>query len=157
MKKIFLFIPAVLFAFVLIAQPPSVKADKGAIFGQKLNEKKAVPADVLAKTLTEPGMSKDLIVSGKVTEVCTMQGCWIKMQTNEGAMMVKMKDHAFLVPLALNGKTVAVQGTAVFTETPVETLRHYAEDAGKSEEEIAKITAPKKEIVFTATGLKVLD
>lgn len=157
MKKILFLIPVLLLAFTLMAQPPKVKADKGTVFGEKLNEKKAVPVETLAETLTAPGMSKELVVSGKVTEVCTVQGCWIRMQTKDGSMLVKMKDHAFLVPLAVNGKTIAVEGVASFTETPVETLRHYAEDAGKSKEEIAKITEPKKEIVFTATGLKVLD
>lgn len=150
-------IPAVFFAFILLAQPPEVKASKGTIFGQKLNEKNAVSADALSQTLTEPGMIKELVVLGKVSEVCTVQGCWVRMETKEGSMLVKMKDHAFLVPLALKGKKVAVEGTAAFTETSVETLRHYAEDAGKPEDEIAKITEPKKEIVFTATGLKVLD
>jgi len=35
-------------------------------------------------------------------------------------------------------------------------LRHFAEDAGKTKNEIAEITEPKKEIVFQATGIKVL-
>jgi hypothetical protein len=38
------------------------------------------------------------------------------------------------------------------TETDVKTLRHYAEDQGKSKEEVEAITAPKKEITFEATG-----
>jgi hypothetical protein len=40
--------------------------------------------------------------------------------------------------------------------TPVKELQHYAEDAGKSKEEIAKITEPKKEIVMNAKGILVL-
>lgn len=60
-------------------------------------------------------------------------------------MLIKMKDHAFLVPLSMNGKTIVAEGTATLKETSVEMLRHYAEDAGKSKEEIAAIKEPKKE------------
>ena len=35
-------------------------------------------------------------------------------------------------------------------------LKHYAEDAGKSKEEIAAITEPKKEITMQAKGILVL-
>jgi hypothetical protein len=39
--------------------------------------------------------------------------------------------------------------------TTVAQLRHYAEDAGKSKEEIAKITEPKIELTFMADGVIV--
>ena len=32
-------------------------------------------------------------------------------------------------------------------------LKHYAEDAGKTEKEIAKITVSKKEFAFEANGV----
>jgi hypothetical protein len=38
------------------------------------------------------------------------------------------------------------------TETDVKTLQHYAEDQGKSKEEVEAITSPKKEITFEASG-----
>ena len=38
-------------------------------------------------------------------------------------------------------------------ETGVAELQHYATDAGKSEDEIAKITAPKKEFFIEASGV----
>jgi hypothetical protein len=34
-------------------------------------------------------------------------------------------------------------------------LQHYAEDAGKSKEEIAKINSPKTELTFVADGVLV--
>ena len=85
-----------------------------------------------------------------------MEGCWIKMQTVNGPMMIKMKDHAFMVPLSLNGKTIVVDGTATYKETSVDMLRHYAEDAGKSKDEIAAIKEPKKEFTMQAKGILVL-
>jgi len=42
------------------------------------------------------------------------------------------------------------------TEPSVDMLKQYAEDAGKSNEEIAAIKEPKKEIVLQAKGILVL-
>jgi hypothetical protein len=41
-------------------------------------------------------------------------------------------------------------------ETSVDELKHYAEDAKKSKEEIDAITEPKKEIRLTANGVLVV-
>jgi hypothetical protein len=46
-----------------------------------------------------------------------------------------------------------MRGTASINVTSVEELRHYAEDAKKSKEEIEKITEPKSELVFEADGV----
>ena len=156
MKKIFALIPVLLFSVLLMAQPPKVAADKGASFGAKVTEEGAVSADLLAENLNTAGQTKEVKVIGKVIEVCKAEGCWIRVETKMGSMMVKMKDHAFLVPVALEGKTIVADGIATFKETSVEQLRHFAEDAGKTKNEILEITEPKKEIVFQATGIKVL-
>ena len=156
MKKIFLLFPLVVFSLVLMAQPPKVAADKGTVFGAKVSEEGAVSADVLAESLNQSGQTKEVKVTGKVTEVCKAEGCWVRVETKRGSMLVKMKDHAFLVPIALEGKTIVADGVATFKETSVDQLRHFAEDAGKSKKEIEQIVDPKKEIVFQATGIKVL-
>lgn len=155
MKKILVLIPALFFAFVLLAQPPKGDANSGMTFGEKITSDGAVAAAELSAKLTgtEPAEVK---VTGEVTEVCKMEGCWIRMKTDKGTMLIKMKDHAFLVPLAMNGKTIVVEGVATFKETSVAMLQHYAEDAGKTKEEIAAITEPKKEITMQAKGILVL-
>jgi len=83
-------------------------------------------------------------------------GCWIKIKSSTGDMMVRMKDHGFFVPLALNGKEVVIDGIAEVKETSVAQLKHYAEDAGKSKEEIAAIKEPQTDITITAKGIVVL-
>ena len=57
------------------------------------------------------------------------------------------------MPLDAKDKEVIVEGKAFVTITPVEELQHYAEDAGKTAEEIAKITEPKREFAFEANGV----
>ncbi len=155
MKKIFLGCTALIFSGMLLAQPPKGPADKGMTFGQNIEAKDAIKIADLPAAL-EKNEKAVVKVEGKVVEVCKAEGCWLRMETPTGTMLVKLKDHAFLVPLSLNGQTIVAEGTASVKTTSVEMLRHYAEDAGKSKEEIAKITEPKKEIVMQATGILVL-
>ena len=155
MKKIFLLIPVLICSFSLMAQPPKGLANKGMTFGVKTTTDSAIDVNELAALL----LAKPTTVAkvrGKVVEVCKAEGCWIKMETTNGPMMIKMKDHSFLVPLDMNGKNIVVQGTATFKETTVEMLKHYAEDAGKSKEEIAAIKEGRKETTMQATGILVL-
>ena len=47
--------------------------------------------------------------------------------------MIRFKDYKFFVPKNIDGKEVVLNGTAEKTTTSVKMLKHYAEDAGKSE------------------------
>ena len=67
--------------------------------------------------------------------------------------MVKFKDYGFFMPKNIAGKEVIIDGKAYVSELSVEEQRHYAEDAGKSEEEIAAITEPKRTYSFEANGV----
>ncbi|MEJ7671644.1 MAG: DUF4920 domain-containing protein [Chitinophagaceae bacterium] len=155
MKKIFLLISIIAFAFSISAQPLKGPAIKGMNFGVTITEENAFNVSELP-SLLDSKQSKDVKVKGKVVEVCKAEGCWLRMQTTDGTIMIRMKDHSFFVPVSLNGKTIVADGTATLKETSVDTLRHYAEDGGKSKEEIAAIKEPKKEIVLQAKGILVL-
>lgn len=155
MKKLFLFIIVLIASLTVIAQPPEGPANKGMNFGIATTEKGAVNASDLT-SLLDPKEPKEIKVKGKVVEVCKAEGCWLRMETANGTMMIRMKDHSFFVPVSMTGKTIVADGTATVKETSVEMLRHYAEDGGKSKEEIAAIKEPKKEIVLQAKGILVL-
>ena len=120
------------------------------------------PATVLAfAELNEQVPSTDsveVMVQGKVDAVCQAKGCWMTMISPAGEeMMVRFKDYGFFMPKDIAGREVIVSGKAFYQNTPVEELRHYAEDAGKSTEEIEAITEPKKELRFYADGVILLD
>ena len=154
MKKFFSLTIAIFVTVLAMAQPPKGPAKAGMVFGQKTDAKDALSIEELtAKVSEEPTAVK---VKGKVSDVCTKEGCWLKLQTANGNMMVKMKDHAFLVPVDINGKEIVVDGIAKMKVTSVKELQHYAEDAGKSKEEIEAIKEPKKEVVLNASGILVL-
>ena len=155
MKKLLLIIPTLFFSICLLAQPPKGPANKGMTFGEKTSADGAIAATELATKLTKAGPT-EVKITGKVVEVCKAEGCWLRMETANGSMMIKMKDHSFLVPLSMNGKTIVAEGEVTLKETSVEMLKHYAQDAGKSKEEIAAIKEPKKEIIMQAKGILVL-
>lgn len=156
MKKLFSLTIVIFLSYAINAQPPNVPAEKGATFGKEVEANNAITAGQLLKKVQEKDGPVAIKVRGKVSDVCKMEGCWLKLESPEGNIMVKMKDHAFLVPTAISGKLVVIEGTAEQKITSVEMLKHYAEDAGKTEEEIAKITEPKKEVIIDADGVLVL-
>lgn len=157
MKKILTILAATCIGFAVNAQPPKVPADKGATFGAEgVTADNAITVEQLVSNLKGKEGKVDVKIKGKVTEVCQEMGCWIKVQSTNGDMTVRMKDHKFFVPVVLSGKTIVIDGTAEEKITTVESQKHLLEDAGKSKEEIAKITKPKKEIVIQAKGILVL-
>ncbi|TDE18454.1 DUF4920 domain-containing protein [Dyadobacter psychrotolerans] len=148
MKKIFTFIFSVLSVY-------AVQAQTAAHFGKDINDKKAIEASALPKKMgTAEAMPAK--VTGTVESVCQVKGCWMKVKMDNGeTMRVMFKDYAFFVPKDIAGKTVVFEGEAQKKTVPVEHLQHYALDAGKSKEEVAKITEPKEELTFIADGVIV--
>jgi hypothetical protein len=127
----------------------------GVVYGKVSDEGKPVVVDKLEENLKDNKFQGK--VSGKVVEVCKAEGCWLKLEKADGSsMMVKAKNHSFLVPVDLIGKSVVVEGEADVKEVSEEMRKHYAEDAGKSKKEIDKIKGSEKQIMFQAAGVKVL-
>lgn len=123
--------------------------------GKKITETGAIPATQLATKMADK-TEMPAKVEGTVESVCKVKGCWMKVKTSDGqTMRVTFKDYGFFVPKDIVGKTVVVEGTAETSTTPVADLRHFAQDAGKSKEEIAKITEPEKALTFVADGVIV--
>lgn len=91
-----------------------------------------------------------------VASVCKNKGCWMNLELEDGSeVMVKFKDYAFFVPKDIENKEVLVHGKAFVTELSIDEQRHYAEDAGKSPEEIKAIVAPARTLSFVASGVKI--
>lgn len=143
------------------AQKKTTKAAATVLTGQTFGEKISADGAVSYAQLLKNLQGKDSIavkVVGTVDAVCQMKGCWMNItEANQPEMMVKFKDYGFFVPKDIAGRKVVMQGFAYREVTPVDELRHYAEDAGKSKEEIEKITQPKEELKFMAAGVLLLD
>src|SRR5215471_10291597 len=99
----------------------------GVVYGKVSDEGKSVTVDKLEQNLKDNKYQGK--VSGKVVEVCRAEGCWLKLEKADGsAMMVRAKNHGFLVPVDLIGKSVVVEGEANVTEVSEDMRKHYAED-----------------------------
>ncbi|HEX8515204.1 MAG TPA: DUF4920 domain-containing protein [Bacteroidia bacterium] len=122
-------------------------------FGDSITQDGAIPSTELAAQMQGKDSMK-VKLTGTINEVCQKKGCWMTMNIgNDKTMQVKFKDYAFFVPKDANGKTVTIEGVAFTDTTSVAELQHYAEDGGKSKEEIAKITEPEISISFEASGV----
>lgn len=155
MKKAIVLCSFLAATLCLNAQEPK-SAEKGVTYGAGTMADGAVTIKEADQKIKEQDKFSGK-VKGKVVSVCQEKGCWMKIERENGEpMMVKFKDYGFFMPKDIEGKEVVIEGDATVKETSVKQLRHYAEDAGKSKEEIQKIKEPKKEVIFVAKGVLVL-
>lgn len=128
-----------------------------AVYGDSVKNDNVIDLTAIATAMKDES-KMDMKIRGKVNEVCAKKGCWMVMKLSNGDdMRVTFKDYKIFVPKDLTGKEVVLDGFVYSDTTSVEKLRHYAEDAGKSSAEIAKITTPKKELAFEAKGVVVMN
>jgi hypothetical protein len=157
MKSILLFAAALLLTIGVKAQDKITPAAPGVTYGKTLTADNAVKVQALAASFKGDSVYKGKI-TGEVVEVCTKKGCFMKLAQAGGGepIMVTFKDYGFFMPQNIVGKTVVIAGTAKVSKTSVEQLQHYAEDAGKTEKEIAAIKTPKKDVEIVADGVLVV-
>lgn len=98
----------------------------------------------------------EAVVAGPITKVCTTKGCWMATAVNDEENLFVDYDYEFLLPTNSKDQEMIMTGFAYWDSTSVAQLRHYAEDRGASEEEIAAITEPVGEIKFKAKGVKII-
>ena len=93
-------------------------------------------------------------IEGEILSSCPMKGCWMKIRAEKDTILVRFKDYGFFVPKeGIEGDKAIINGKMSIETLSVELLRHYAEDAGKSKDEIEKITKPEVSLTFLADGV----
>ena len=122
-------------------------------YGNKISEADVVIyEDVKQKAFDEGSIQTQ--ISGTILETCPKKGCWMSMATESDTVFVRFRDYGFFVPTeGAEGKTAFIEGDLFVDTISVRMLQHYAKDAGKSKEEIAKITEPELGLSFTADGV----
>ena len=129
-----------------------------ASFGDKITEDNSITkAEMLTKyKKLKAGDTINVKLTTKINEICQNKGCWMTLDLgNDENAFVKFKDYGFFVPMNAQKRESVVEGKAFVEETSVAELKHYAEDEGKSDAEIAKITEPKTEYKFLAHGVLI--
>jgi len=127
-------------------------------FGDKIEAEKAMTKDeMIAKfSSLKPGDTVPVKFKTGVNAVCANKGCWMRLDMGEDEAMVKFKDYGFFMPKDIAGDDVIVEGLAFVEEMSVDEQRHYAEDAGKSPEEVLEITEAKRTLSVLSNGVLLL-
>jgi hypothetical protein len=132
-------------------------------FGQKLGKQYgpvkvdtslSVNVPAIVEVMSQKSERTEFTFSAPLVEICQAAGCWVTVNNGKGdAFRVRFKDH-FTIPVKTKPGTVAYfHGFAYWDEISVEMQKHFAEDAGRSKEEIDKIIHPRKEFCFEADGI----
>ena len=112
----------------------------------------------LSKVLAEPTKfaGKTVLVEGVIVRSCKMEGCWAELAETKDSksIRVKMKDHAFFIPLQSAGAMARAEGVfSVKTLSKAQVDHMIAEDGAKFENRNADGTVT--EVSFEATGIEL--
>lgn len=126
-------------------------------FGDKISAEMVLTEEDMVEKYKnlKPGDTIDVKFASTVKEVCQKKGCWMYLDMGEDQAMVRFKDYKFFMPKDISGQEIIVNGKAFVEEMSVEDQRHYAEDGGKTNDEIAAITTPKRTLAFEADGVLI--
>lgn len=124
-------------------------------YGEEFEYTETVSAGDIAGLMSD-STTNEFVVKGVIEECCQKKGCWMKVATTDAeTMRVSFKDYGFFVPLDAAGSSMTMKGVASYDTISVDFLKHLAEDANASQEEIDAITEPELAITFEATGVLI--
>jgi len=148
MKNIFL----VLFITPLISLSQSNKLTESLNFyGEKISTDNVIDYDTFIENSKIVSKSK---IEGTILSSCPKKGCWMQVKIDSDTIQVTFKDYGFFVPkTGLENKKTILEGYPKQDTISIKMLKHFAEDAGKSQKEIDKITKPEYKISFIADGV----
>ena len=102
--------------------------------------------------------SSDFLTSGKIISSCPKKGCWVKVITDFEEVFVTFKDYSFFVPKkGIRDKEIVVNGIIKIDTISISQLKHYAYDAGESEEFVSKIKHPQITKSIIADGVAIIN
>lgn len=156
----YLFITGFVF-FIVSCGTPEAPVEKenpielGKFYGPvKVDTSKAISVAEMMTAFKSKSEEMEFTFLAPIEEVCSKAGCWINVEKGNGEkFMVRFKDHFTIPPKTKIGTEAYLHGVAYWDTVSVDLLKHFAEDAGKSKEEIDMITKPKFEMGFEADGI----
>ena len=133
----------------------SVKSEYGIV---KVDETASISVAELVSRMDKSKDPQTLTIKAPLSAVCQNAGCWVQVAKPDGKpLMVRFKNHFTIPPTTPLGTESYIHGVAYWDTVSVKMLRHYAEDAGKSPEEINKITQPEFKLNFEGDGIKLVS
>lgn len=112
----------------------------------------------LAKVMNNPEKyaGKTVQVEGVIVRSCKMEGCWMELapEANAKSVRVKMKDHAFFIPLNSAGALAKAEGVFSVKTLSKEQVKHLIEEDGAKFDKIND-DGTVTEISFEALGVEL--
>jgi hypothetical protein len=126
-------------------------------FGKEIPAEQAVAASEIIGLFADSD-TVEVTISGNINAACKHSGCWMDLDMGKGEILhVTFHEESFTIPLDAAGKNAVAEGIAIRELIPVEFLRKYAREEGKSREEVEMITEPVYKYEFIATGVLIED
>ena len=105
------------------------------VYGEALS---GGPVSSIEELLSEPekNIGNSILISGAISEVCPMRGCWIEVKDNNSkeSIRIKVADGAIVFPLSAKGKNIIAEGQfskLLLSETQARTWKvHLAAEKG---------------------------
>ena len=124
-------------------------------YGSEISTENIYDYENIKAITLKDGLSKTKL-QGKIIKTCPKKGCWMSLDTGTDTLFVRFRDYGFFVPTdSVSGKVAIIEGDLFLDTITVEMRKHYAEDAGKSLEEINTITEPEISMTFLADGVLI--
>jgi hypothetical protein len=142
----------ILVSLILLFGCASSRSEFGLV---KVNESEAVSVAELVAQMDRSKAAQAFTIKAPLSAVCQNAGCWVQVPKPDGKpLMIRFKNHFTIPPSTPIGTETYIHGIAYWDTVSVKALRHFAEDAGKSMEEIQKINEPEFKLNFEGDGIK---
>jgi hypothetical protein len=140
------------------AKAEQANVDEKTAFPIKRGELSGTAKKVsLAKILKSPQKyaGKNVLVAGVIVRSCKMEGCWMELapSTNAKSIRIKMKDHAFFIPLNSAGLNAKAEGVFQVKTISKDEVDHLIEDGAKFDNRNSDGSVT--EVSFIAAGVEL--
>tara|TARA_B100000614_G_C14559289_1_gene496617 strand:+ start:1593 stop:2033 length:441 start_codon:yes stop_codon:yes gene_type:complete len=140
---------------ILILAPLFSFSQNQSLFGEKFKVKEIIDLNDRKDIFN---IDKNIQIEGKIKSTCKMKGCWMELDVADKTIFVRFKNYGFFVPKeGAEGKTAILNGKLSIDTLSVAELRHYAQDAGKSKQEISSIENQEITMSFLAEGVIIMN
>jgi hypothetical protein len=129
-------------------------ADGSTLYGKEFSAPKTV---ITVKELTSDAdkyNDKEIVVKGKVSDVCQEMGCW--MVLSDGKKLIRVETgHEFFLPKDSYSYNAVVSGKFNIITISEKKARHFAEESKNPLIKPEDIKGPQKVYQILATGIKL--
>ena len=134
------------------------KKDSIGLYGNPITKERNNDPSLLFK---QPNLylNKEVLITGKILEVCPMRGCWINIEVPKNPqnyIRVKVTDGEIVFPLSSKGKNAKVQGIFQKLEFSYEQAKnwkiHLEEEKGNAIDPDTILVSPEDLVEYRIIG-----